>query len=348
MFALFGPVADINKGWQPKNCRVVVSSGVFKMVSGQFIKCICLATEPQELEEKMPMEPEELPCFGSCLFFCFALVGLGAQIGGVGGDAAPAFQLDDAILVDPSTGLPYATGAGTSTSPSCSLMNGSPLNSVWRGDELADADPDIEASWDRFRGVRVGEAARPGPETFAMFDDPDADVIFSDPDEDEMHGFDDPEGPDDLWDTGAQVVDDSIVQHSATLQVPLQGVPAQGAPIACPLKLDASVGFLAHGKINQPKAQFAGHAWGWVFKLGKLGLGYYLDQPEVVVKAFLRDVPHAGVSGNGADLVWPDYVAKSDCSGISQDAFGSRTETRPVILPLWDLLVDASLDASIG
>ena len=81
MFALFGPVARINKGWQPKNCLVVVSSGVLIMVIGQFIKCICLAPEPQELEEKMPMEPEELPCFGFCLFFCFALVGMWVWVG---------------------------------------------------------------------------------------------------------------------------------------------------------------------------------------------------------------------------------------------------------------------------
>ena len=75
MFALFGSVAGINKGWQPKNCLVVVSSGVFIMVSGQFKKCICLATEPQELEEKVLLEPEELQCVGLCLFSCSALLG---------------------------------------------------------------------------------------------------------------------------------------------------------------------------------------------------------------------------------------------------------------------------------
>ena len=44
------------------------------------------------------------------LLFCF-----GGNVG-VGGVATPAFLLDDTILADSSTGLPYATGAGTRTS----------------------------------------------------------------------------------------------------------------------------------------------------------------------------------------------------------------------------------------
>ena len=72
MFALFGPVAGINKGWQPKNCLVVVGSVLF---IGLFKTIGFVATEPRVLEKKVPLEPEELQCFGLCLFSCSALLG---------------------------------------------------------------------------------------------------------------------------------------------------------------------------------------------------------------------------------------------------------------------------------
>ena len=113
-------------------------------------------------------------------------------------------------------------------------------------------------------GVRIGEAKRPEP--LDVFDDPEADLM------DEAS------------------VDDLVDEHD------LHDFHLPGDPILnalddgrCRLDLDPSVGFRGHGKASKSVSQFAGWADGWVFKKGPLGLGYYVDDPDVVVRAFTTE-----------------------------------------------------------
>ena len=85
------------------------------------------------------------------LMFCF-----GGMVGG-GGGVTLAFLLDVAILADASTGLPYATGAGTYSSSSSFLL---PDFAQTRS---------LQHYWDPLRGVRVGEASCPGPVAINLF-----------------------------------------------------------------------------------------------------------------------------------------------------------------------------------
>ena len=110
-------------------------------------------------------------------------------------------------------------------------------------------------------GVRIGEAKRPGP--LAVFDDPEADLM----DEASVH--------------------DLVDEHDLhDFHLPGDPIPNALDDGRCRLDLDPSVGFRGHGKASKSVSQFAGWADGWVFKKGPLGLGYYVDDPDVVVRAF--------------------------------------------------------------
>ena len=113
-------------------------------------------------------------------------------------------------------------------------------------------------------GIRVGEALHPGP--LAIFDDPEADLM-------DEASFDD-------------LVDGHDLHETHFLGDP---IPNASDDDRCRLDLDPSVGFRAYGKASKSVSQFAGWADGWVFKKGPLGLGYYIDDPDVVVRAFTTE-----------------------------------------------------------
>ncbi len=115
---------------------------------------------------------------------------------------------------------------------------------------------------------RIGEAANPGPPGGAGLDD--AEGSYGDISDEDLP-------VPDCWACG-ECGDDSMA--AATRSVAAAETPSSDGP--SPFSLDLSVGF-------SPAKRFHGAVAGWCFRLGKRGLGYYVDDKEAVVADFVAD-----------------------------------------------------------
>ena len=91
--------------------------------------------------------------------------------------------------------------------------------------------------------------------------------------------LDDPEAdlPEDFADQS--VVADEQWDFPPDLGEPLAASAVDGTPL---LHFDVDVGFVG-------AKTFSGAKHGWVFKVGPIGLGYYLDQPDLVFRGWVAD-----------------------------------------------------------
>ena len=76
-----------------------------------------------------------------------------------------------------------------------------------------------------------------------------------------------------------------------------------------------------------PRSSFGGPRRGWVYKADHAGLGYYIDEPHVVVRARINDLAadHAACKGLGY-LEGPDHMVRGSSNG------------RPALISLDDLV----------
>jgi hypothetical protein len=178
---------------------------------------------------------------------------------------------------------------------------------------------------------RVGEASNPGPPT--SFDDPDAvgEMDFDDYDCQPCSRYgQDAWAP---WDCPPPDVAETVESLQASMDDTVSPLAARsggaigGGPQHCQLELDPLIGFLAHGSTNRSVSQFAGAAAGWVFKMGPLGLGYYLDQPDIVVNASLSDS-----KGHADDLVL-SYILQTCPRGLEGRSMLSLDQLVPQVIP---------------
>ena len=131
-------------------------------------------------------------------------------------------------------------------------------------------------------GVRVGEAARPGPiSALCPLDDPDGSSAFSDEDA-EMRSSD-------AWTSPPDAELDELSETSL------------GGPIHIPqslgsMQMNQDAGYTA-------AKRFKGAVAGWCFKLGELGLGYYLDSNKAAATLSL-----GANCGPPPAAIWLEYI----------------------------------------